>query len=255
MACGMNVPRIFNPDRRTARARRHMHLVAGGAGGADDQFLRAHLAEDVADRLDFMRAEPCRALVLGDWPGLLAAELASRGFEPHAIAPDAVDEESPLADASFGLIASLLSLDTVNDLPGALIHLRRALPAGGLLIASITGAGSLPALRQILLAADGDRPAARIHPQIDNQAASALMARAGFNRQVVDSHQLTVAYRSFDRMVTDLRAHGLTNVLADVPPPLTRSALARAREAFAAMADSDGRVTETIEILTLTGWG
>lgn len=255
MAPGMSVPRIFNQTRRTARARRHMQLVARGAGGSADQFLRAHLAEDVADRLDFMRFEPCRALVLGDWPGLLAAELAGRGFAPQTLAPDAVDEEQPLPDQSFPLIASVLSLDTVNDLPGALIHLRRALPSSGLLIASITGAGSLPTLRQILLAADAERPAARIHPQVDNQAASALMARAGFNRQVVDSHSLTVAYRSFDRMVADLRAHGLTNVLADTPPPLTRAGLQRAREAFADLADGEGRVTETIELLTLTGWG
>jgi SAM-dependent methyltransferase len=251
----MTVPLIFSPSRRKARTRRHMQQVAAGADGAEDQFLRAHLAADVADRLDFMRQEPCRALVLGDWPGLMATELAARGFDPHAIAPDALDEERPLPDPSFGLIVSVLSLDTVNDLPGALIHLRRALPAGGLLIANITGAGSLPALRQILLAADGERPAARVHPQIDNQAASALMARAGFNRQVVDSHSLTVTYRSFDRMVADLRAQALTNVLADAPPPFTRASLARARAAFAGMADDDGRVTETIELLTLTGWG
>jgi hypothetical protein len=143
----------------------------------------------------------------------------------------------------------------VNDLPGALLHIRKALPPGGLFIACLTGAGTLPALRQILLGADGDRPAARIHPQIDIQAATHLMQRAGFARQVVDCHSLTVTYRTLDRLLGDLRAQGQTNVLADIPPPLTRSALARARQAFADMADVQGRVAERFEVLTLTGWG
>jgi len=173
-----SVPRIFSQSRRLARARRHTALSA--ASSPEDQFLRAHLAEEVMDRLDFMRLEACPTLVLGDAPG---------------------------------------------DLPGALIHLRRALLPGGLLLACITGAGTLATLRHALLVADGDRPAARVHPQIDNQIASGLMARAGFNRQVVDSHALPVTYRSLDRLLTDLRLQGLTSVLADAPPPLTRAGL------------------------------
>ncbi|MXO72217.1 hypothetical protein GRI99_11325 [Altererythrobacter buctensis] len=217
----------------------------------EDQFLRAHLADEVLDRLDFMRLDPCPTLLLGDAAGVLAEQLERRG---HPVTKLEVDEERPLPPPQWPLIVSLLALDTVNDLPGALIHLRRALTPGGLLIACITGAGTLATLRAVLQQADGDRPAARVHPQIDNQIASGLLARAGFQRQVVDSHSLPVSYRSLDRLLTDLRTQGLTGVLADAPPPLTRGALDRARAAFANRADSQGRVTETFELLTLTAW-
>ena len=244
-----SVPRIFSQSRRLARARRHTALSA--ASSPEDQFLRAHLAEEVMDRLDFMRLEACPTLVLGDAAGVLADQLTRRG---HAVTRMEVDEEQPLPPPQWPLIVSLLSLDTVNDLPGALIHLRRALLPGGLLLACITGAGTLATLRHALLVADGDRPAARVHPQIDNQIASGLMARAGFNRQVVDSQALPVTYRSLDRLLADLRLQALTSVLADAPPPLTRAGLERARAAFTANADEQGRVRETFEILTLTGW-
>ena len=141
-----------------------------------------------------------------------------------------------------------------NDLPGALLHARAALNDGGVFIATMLGAGSLPVLRGVLLAADAERPAARIHPQIDNRAATSLLERAGFARQVVDSSTVRASYRDLDRLVADLREQGLTNVLADAPPPLTRASWARANAAFDAMKDGEGRVTETFEILTLTGW-
>ena len=78
--------------------------------------------------------------------------------------------------------------------------------------------------------------------------------RAGFARQVADSFTLRVRYPSLDRLVADLRAQALTNVLTSVPPPLSREALERARTAFFETADTDGRVTELFEIITLTGW-
>lgn len=243
------VPQIFSRKRRAARRARHLALRAADPQA---QFLRDHMAAEIVERLDFMRLTPALALVLDDVPDPLASLLVQRGSTVSNMALP--DEELPYPQGGFDLIASLAQLDTVNDLPGALIHARAALAPGGLFIACLCGAGSLPVLRQIMLAADGERPAARIHPQIDNLAASGLMGRAGFSRQVVDSHSLTVSYRSLERMLADLRAQGLTNVLADAPPPLTREGMARARAAFADMADSEGRVTETFEILTLTGW-
>ena len=248
----MNVPQIFSQNRRMARAARFARMAAGDP---EAQFLLANAAEDVLERLDFMRFAPCRVDLHGDAGGLLASELGQRGFAVTRWPVTHMAEELPYPAGERELIVSLFALDTVNDLPGALIHLRKALPPGGLFIGCLTGAGSLPTLRQVLLAADGERPAARIHPQVDTQAASGLMQRAGFARQVVDSHSLKVTFRSLDRLLADLRAQGQTNVLADAPPPLTRSTLARARQAFAEMADSEGRVTETFEILTLTGWG
>lgn len=246
-----SVPQIFSRPRRIARALRHQRLAGTDLQG---QFLRAAMAEDIAERLGFMQIAPCQSLIHGDTPGLLARELKPRGFACIASDPASMDEELPYPQSGFGLIANLCSLDTVNDLPGALIHARKALAPGGLFIACLTGAGSMPSLRQILLAADGERPAARIHPQIDTLAASGLMQRAGFSRQVVDGYTLRASYRSFAQLVADLRAQGLNNALADPPPPLNRAALVRAHEAFAALGDDQGRVAESFEILTLTGW-
>lgn len=254
---GSGPPRIFSQSRRVARALRQYRLTRPQPGVPPDpaqQFLRADMAEDIIERLTFMKVPPCPTLIHGDWPGFLGKALNDRGFSVWDTGPDTLDEEKPLPDPFFGLIINLCCLDTVNDLPGALLHIRNALPDDGLFLGSLPGNGSMPQLRRILLAADGDRPAARMHPQIDTAAASTLMQRAGFAKQVVDVRQLTVSYGRFEDLVADMRAQGLTNALADAPPPFSRIALERTREAFADLADDRGRVTETFEILTLTGW-
>src|SRR5690606_21092934 len=123
----------------------------------------------------------------------------------------------------------------------------------GFAVASFPGAGSLPLLRGIMLAADGERPAPRLHPMVDVRAGAQLLQRAGWVNPVADCHTVRVAYRSLDRLVDDLRAQGLGNVLASPGPPLGKAALERARAAFAAEADADGRVVEQFEIVTLSG--
>ena len=144
-------------------------------------------------------------------------------------------------------------IGSVNDLPGALIHLRNALVPGGLVMAHFIGGQSLPALRASMLAAEPERPAARIHPLVDHRAAPGLLQRAGWKDPVVDTHALTVRYAGMDRLVADLRDSGLGNALAKPAAPLGKAALARARDAFAARAEADGKTTETFEIITLTG--
>lgn len=245
-------PTIFSSARRLA-ARRRIARLQQGADPA--RFVIEDMVEDVVDRLGFVRLEPHRALVIGDWTGELAGNLESRGAEViRAEAAEGFDEEQPFPFGSFDFVASLGTLDTVNDLPGALVHIRRALAPGGLAIISLVGAGSLPKLRQIMLAADGECPAARIHPLVDVRAGAQLLQRVGFADPVADGRALTAAYRSLERLVGDLRAQGLGNVLASTPPPLGKAGLERARAAFAAEADEQGRVVETIEILTLSGW-
>ncbi len=200
------------------------------------------------DRLSFLRHSPQRSLVIGDRAEVLAQTLTA------ASTADAFDLEQPWPVEGFDLIALPFMLDTANDLPGALIHARRALAPGGLAFITLLGAGSLPVLREVMLAADGDRPAPRLHPQVDVRAGGQLLQRAGYANPVVDSRSLKVRYGRLESLVADLRAQGLGNVLADRGPSQDRAALNRAREAFAALADSEGRVTETFEILTLSGW-
>lgn len=242
-------PTIFSPARRIA-ARRRVRSLQQGEDPAG--FVIADMAEDILERLAFLRHEPKRVLVIGDWTGALA--LALHADEVVEAEPAAgFDEERPYPLGSFDLVVSLGTLDTVNDLPGALIHMHRALVPGGRAIASLVGAGSLPVLRRIMLAADGERPAARVHPMVDVRAGAQLLQRAGWADPVADSRTLTVAYRSLERLVADLRAQGLGNVLASRAPALGKAGLERARQAFAAEADEQGRVVETFEILTLSG--
>jgi SAM-dependent methyltransferase len=224
------------------------------------RFLAEDLAEDVLDRLAFLRHQPKRALVVGDTTGMLATALAAGGCavvraDPAPITGEqAIDEEQPFPDAGYDLIAQLGTLATVNDLPGAMLHIRRALAPGGLAIMSLCGAGSVPTLRQIMAETDGERPAARIHPQVDVRAGGDLLQRCGFAEPMSDSRVLDVRYSSLRRLVADLRAQGLGNCLARPGPLLGKAGLARAEAAFAAIADGEGRVTERFAILTMSGW-
>lgn len=244
-------PRIFSRQRRIDGLRRA--LVRQSRNDAA-RYVLDDMVEDVLERLEFMRLRPARALIVGDWTGTLAPSLAGMGTKVVEHDVRSLDEEQPVESGPFDLIVNLASLDRVNDLPGALLHLRNALDEGGILVASIVGAGSLANLRRAMIAAEPERPAARMHPLVDNQAASALMQRALFKRQVVDSRTLIVAFRSLDRVVGDLRDQALGSSLGTMPPPLSKAALQRARSSFLETANENNRVLENFEILTLTGW-
>lgn len=256
-------PTIFSPARRSA-VRQRMRVLQRRPDAAC--YLADDMVEDVLDRLSFLRHEPKRALLVGDCSGQLAKALAAQGCavvraDPAPISGELpLDEEQPWPphgrseEAGFELIAHLGTLGTVNDLPGALVHIRRALAPGGLAIMSWCGAGSVPALREAMVAADGERPAARIHPQVDVRAGGDLLQRCGFAEPMSDSRMLDVRYASLSRLVEDLRAQGLSSCLGRPGPALGKAGWARAEAAFAAAANSQGRVTERFAILTLSGW-
>lgn len=225
----------------------------------DAKFVIDDIVEDMIERLAFLRHEPKRSLVIGDTSlrlgnyldpsgaSVVLADIA--GYFDHF----EIDLEQPLPHGPFDFIACIGLLDTVNDLPGALLHIREALAPGGRAIASFLGAGSVANLRSAMLAADADRPAARVHPMVDIRGAAQLLQRAGWAEPVADSRTLRVAYRSFDRLIADLRDQGLGNVLASPAPPLGKAAVERARAAFLKAAGPDGRVIESFEIITLSG--
>ncbi len=234
-------PQIFSPKRRLAARKR---MLRAQSKPDAPRYVLEDMIDDVLERLSFLRHEPGKSLVIGDWTGRLAQQLGAVSAEPAA----GFDDERPYPESEFDFIACLGTLDTVNDLPGALIHIRNALAPGGLAIASFVGAGCLPALRNAMLAADGDRPAPRLHPAVDVRAGGQLLQRAGWSGPVVDSRTLDVRFSSLARLTEDLRAQGLSNVLARPGPPLGKAALASARASFG------GPTLETFEILTLSGW-
>ena len=244
-------PNIFTRKRMAAKfARSRARQSRSDAAN----FLSEAIAEDFAERMDFMQLSPGKALVVGDSENGLEARLKAMGAEVTAALLGDFDEEVPGKDSGFDVFLHSMGLGMVNDLPGALIHARHSLAENGLFFAAFLGAGSLPVLRQLALIADGERPAARMHPLVDNRAGTALLERAGFKRQVVDSYPLNVRYSSLSQLVEDLRDHGLTASLTSAAPPLTRKGWGMAVAAFDDLRDADGKVTERFEILTLTGW-
>jgi NADH dehydrogenase [ubiquinone] 1 alpha subcomplex assembly factor 5 len=251
-------------DRRLRRLRRDRAAVRRG----DADYLHRLTGDDLLERLDLVRRSFSRALLLGCDPHL-AHRLRDRGIEltqadpgfafSRAGAGIQCDEDFlPFADASFDLVVSVGLLDSVNDLPGALLLMRRALRPDGLFLGAMAGAGSLPRLRAAMLAADeaeGGAAAPRIHPQIDVRAAGDLLARAGFTLPVVDAHGVDVRFHDLFALVRDLRAMGATNMLqARSRTPIGRSGLAAAAADFASRADADGKTAERFEILHLLGW-
>lgn len=213
------------------------------------RYLLEDMADDVLERLAFLRHQPTSALIIGDWTGGLAAILHAQGVSVTEAEPSSgFAEEAPYPETGFDLIASLGTLDTVNDLPGALVHIRNALAPGGLALASFVGAGCLPNLRSAMLEADGERPAPRLHPAVDVRAGGQLLQRVGWANPVADCHTLEVRFSSLASLIADLRAQGLSNCLSDPGPALGKAALARATAAF-----GSGTV-EQFEILTLSGW-
>lgn len=239
-------PEVFSPRRRQASRRRARALqrLPGAA-----RYILDDMVDDVIDRLGFIRHEAKRALVIGDWHGAMADYLRAQGAAVIAVEPsDGFAEDQPYPEAGFDLIVSLGTLDSVNDLPGALIHIRQALAPGGFAVASLVGAGSLAGLRAAMLEADGSRPAPRMHPMIDVRSGAQLLQRAGWHDPVADSRHIDVRFSNLASLIADLRSQGLTNVLARPGPHLTRTGRNRAAAAF------DERRVERFELVTLSGW-
>ncbi|AMK23969.1 MULTISPECIES: class I SAM-dependent methyltransferase [unclassified Sphingobium] len=247
---------------RALRARRRDRMMARFA---EHDFLYRAMLDELLDRLGDVQRDFAEVLVIGCPDDSARAALEAMGkrvvcADPGFAAAKAqggvqADEDAlPFADESFDLVIACGTLDSVNDLPGALILMRRVLRPDGLMLAAFTGAGSLPRLRAALMAGEGDRAGQHIHPQVDVRSAGDLLARAGFTMPVADGDVLTVRYGDVLRLMHDLRGMGAGNVLVSRPPALRREVLGGAAEHFAAAADSDGRTAEQMAILYLSGW-
>ncbi len=235
-------------------------------------FLHAEIAARLLDRLQDVGRSFSRALDLGAREGALSRALLKRvGFvvaaEPArgflalcAGAKVAADPELlPFAEKSFDLVMSNLVLHWAEDLPGALIQIRRALKPDGFFLGAMLGGRTLSELRTALLEAElleeeGASP--RVSPTAELSDAAGLLARAGFAMPVADTETITASYPDALALMRDLRGMGETNALqARRKSPLRRATLARTaalyRERFA---DASGRIPASFEILFLAGW-
>ena len=249
-------PRLFDPVRRASR------LARAGARFAGADFLHRRAAAEMANSLEaIVRSFPA-AVDLSPHPGVFAAAVADSGaadrvgpVRPVGLAPEAA---LPVADGSADLIVSILGLHWIDDLPGALAQIKRALKPDGLFLGALFGAGTLKELRGVLTEAELELRGgaqARVSPFADGYDAAALMQRAGFALPVTDVDRVTVRYPDLFALVRDLRGMGETNALAGVIRPLTRDIAARADALYAERhAEADGRIPATFEIVQLAGW-
>ena len=251
----MDSPEIFD---RFGRALRRDRATARYAG---HDFLRAAMLDGIGERLASVTREFADVLDLGCFDGAFVPPAGARltridagsRFAAQAGGIQADEDRLPFAPESFDLVVSAGVLDSVNDVPGALAQIRRALRPDGLFLGAFVGGGSLTTARASFLEAEAERPAARFHPMIDVRSAGDLLVRAGFALPVADSETLDVRYPDLFRLIGDLRGMAASNVLIG-RVPLTRHALGAAATAFAERADADGRVTERFDLIFLTGW-
>ncbi|WP_239017825.1 class I SAM-dependent methyltransferase [Sphingomonas aracearum] len=248
----MSAPEIFS---RTAR---RLQRERAARGYAEHDFVRAAMLDGIYDRLAAVKRDFVDVLDLGCFDHGFAPPTGARVVRADlaaGFAPDVQCEEDrlPFADASFDLVVSAGVLDSVNDLPGALTLIRRVLRPDGLFLGAFLGAGSLSTLRGVIRAAEPERAAARLHPQIDVRSAGDLLFRTGFALPVADQETLSARYRDLARLLGDVRGMGAGNALAE-RTPLTRGTVGRMATEFAARADADGRTSEQFQIVFVTGW-
>jgi SAM-dependent methyltransferase len=266
--------RVF--DRRLLRRRRDR--AAAGLGGHD--FLFREVAARLAERLDDITRRFPLALDLGCHGGELARSLRGRGGIETLVQADlspamaararaaagpgtptlVLDEEAvPFAEGSFDAVFSNLSLHWVNDLPGALVQLGRALKPDGLFLAAMLGGDTLIELRHCLMQAELDTAGGaspRVSPLVDPRDAGALLQRAGLALPVVDVDGLEVTYADALALMRDLKGMGEANALVDRHRrPSRRETFLRAAEIYRQrFADATGRVRATFQVIYLTGW-
>jgi SAM-dependent methyltransferase len=245
-------PALF--DRALLQARQRRARALGEA-----TFLLDRTVEDMSDRLAAVTREFHAAADLwtpGDGLSAVRARLSSM----QRIEPDAAGGETlPFAPESLDLVVSALALQFVNDLPGVLAQIRRALKPDGLLLAAMIGGDSLTELRQAFAAAEAECEGGvspRVAPFADLRDIGALLQRAGFALPVTDVDRVVVRYASAFALMADLRRMGATNVLRERRHALTRRAtmLRMAQIYGERFADADGRIRATFDIVWLSGW-
>ncbi|MGD0192230.1 MAG: methyltransferase domain-containing protein [Rhizomicrobium sp.] len=259
----MMPPRIFDRAAYAKRRARADHASA-------ESFLIEDVTQALQERISTARRHFGRGLDIGSrrqsfalltpvakgWvrTSLWQPELPIAGRDVVA------DEEYlPFADAAFDIATSVLALHAVNDLPGALVQIRRLLRPGGLFVAAMFGTATLNELRRAFAAGEMDilgGVSPRVAPFAEVRDLGGLLQRAGFALPVADLERTNVRYRDFFTLIADLRTLGETNVLVQRSrQPLKRSILSSAIHHYIQNdSEPDGRLKATFDIVYLTGW-
>jgi SAM-dependent methyltransferase len=244
-------PRLF--DRALLRAR-----IERARRGGPATFLLDRVAEDMADRLQAVTRGFSDAAEIGSPGELLRKPLADR-FQSITRIDFDESETLRLEPESLDLALSALALQFVNDLPGVLAQIRRALKPDGLLLAAMVGGDTLTELRQSFAAAEAECEGGvspRVAPFADLRDIGSLLQRAGLALPVTDVDRVVVRYDSAFALMADLRRMGATNILIERRRiPTRRATMLRMAQIYAErFADPDGRIRATFDIIWLSGW-
>jgi SAM-dependent methyltransferase len=223
-------------------------------------FLLDRVVEDIEERLHAVVRQFADAADI--WtPGEIFRKPSRDRFKSVAhISLDETGQEAlPLAPESLDLAVSALALQFVNDLPGVLSQIRRALRPDGLLLAAMLGGDTLTELRQSFAAAEAECEGGvspRVAPLADLRDVGALLQRADFALPVTDVDRVVVRYDSAFVLMLDLRRMGATNILVERRrTPTRRATMLRMAQIYAErFADSDGRIRATFDVIWLSGW-
>lgn len=246
-------PRLF--DRVLLRGRQTRAARQGSAS-----FLLDRVAEDMAERQQAVLRDFSAGIDLGTPGDQVRAALAASVRQLRAVALPLSDTE-PLAlvPASVDLVVSALALQFVNDLPGVLAQIRRALKPDGLFLAAMIGGETLTELRQSFAAAESEVEGGvspRVAPFVDLRDLGSLLQRAGFALPVTDVDRIVVRYDNAFALMQDLRRMGATNVLNERRrTPSRRAMFLKMAQIYAErFSDPDGRIRATFDIVWLSGW-
>lgn len=253
------MPALFDMRVRAQRRDRAARIGA-------ELFLHERAFADIQERVSMISERFESALLLGcpdpAWPvrlGVIAdrVEVIDPGplFAKAAGGLLAIEDRIASRPGAFDLIVSVGTLDTIDNLPGALRALAASLRPGGVLVGAMSGGDTLPMLRTAMRSADqlSGEARAHVHPRIAAAALVQLLSDCGLASPVVDVERVRVSYKSLGRLVSDLRAMGASNILSERPrKPLSRAEYAAACAAFGEAGDSGGTV-ETFEILHFRG--
>lgn len=223
-------------------------------------FLLERVTQDMMERLNAVLRDFKSAAEIGN-PGDQVTSALSTRFN-HLARVDLPERESeplPLEAATLDLVVSALAFQFVNDLPGVLTQIRRALRPDGLLMAAMIGGDTLTELRQSFAAAEAEVEGGvspRVVPFADLRDVGALLQRAGLALPVTDVDRVVVRYGNAFGLMHDLRRMGATNILVERRRmPTRRATMLRMAEIYGErFADPDGRVRATFDIIWLSGW-
>ncbi len=247
------VPNLF--DRALLRRRQDRALRGGPA-----TFLLERVAEDMGERLHAVLREFKNAADIGTPGDQVRSVLIGRvGQFARIDLPETESEPLPLLPEQLDLAISGLAFQFVNDLPGVLAQIRRALRADGLLLAAMIGGDTLTELRQSFAAAEAELEGGvspRVAPSADLRDVGSLLQRAGFALPVTDVDRIVVRYDSAFALMADLRRMGATNILVERRrAPTRRATMLRMAQIYRdRFADADGRIRATFDVIWLSGW-